>query len=72
MCHYRYSMMTANLDCGVKSHPLKVMANLGYKWTKCEPFPIADCWIFRFDEEIKNPPPYLIRIADDFKFSGEE
>ena len=43
----------------------------GYKWVKSEPFSIADCWIFRFQNKLENPPKYLQRISDDFKFSDE-
>lgn len=71
MFNYRYDMLSAYLDHHIKKHPEQDLKDRGYKWIACEPFSIADCWIFRFENEIKDAPSYLVRISDDFKFSGE-
>jgi hypothetical protein len=72
MVHYRYDMIGAYVDHHIKKHPEQDMIDRGFNWIKCEPFSIADCWIFRFDSELNNSPDYLVRISDDFKFSGED
>jgi len=69
--NYRYCLITADLDCGVKEHPQTQMKNLGFHVIKSEPVPIADCWWFRVDNEIYNIPPYLTDIGDNMKFSDE-
>ena len=69
--NYRYCIITADLDCGVRDHPQKVMRESGYTVIKAEPCSIADCWWFRVDHEIENPPPFLTKMSDDFKFSDE-
>lgn len=71
MKHYRYDMISANLNAGVKEHPQIQMKNLGYKVVKSEPVPIADCWWFRVENEIENTPNYLYKMRDDFRFSDE-
>ena len=70
--NYRFDMIGASLDYGVKEHPQKVMKDLGYNVVKCEPVPIGDCWWFRVSNHIDPVPPYLHRMKDDFKFSGEK
>lgn len=72
MCHYRYDLISADIDWGVRVHPQQDLKDRGYSWIASEPFAIADCWIFRFDKELDNPPGYLTRISDDFRFSWEE
>lgn len=69
--NYRYCLITADVDCGVSEHPQKVMKDLGFHVIKAEPVPIADCWWFRVDNEIKNVPKYLKQLSDDMKFSDE-
>lgn len=71
MFHYRYDVIGADLDYNIHKYPQQDLEDRGYKWIKSEPFSIADCWIFRFQNELKNPPKYLQRISDDFKFSDE-
>lgn len=71
MKNYRYNLIEAHLDYGIKEHPQMHMENLGYKVIKSEPVPIADCWWFRVENEIKNTPKYLYPMNDDFKFSDE-
>ena len=71
MYHYRYSILEADLDYNIKKHPQQDLLDRGLNYIKSEPFSIADCWIFRFNHILDNPPPYLIRISDDFKFSDE-
>ena len=71
MKHYRYDIIGADLDAGIKEHPQSQMKNLGFKLIKSEPVPIADCWWFRVENEIENIPSYLTLMPDDFKFSGE-
>ena len=72
MYHYRYDVIAADIDYGIKKHPQQDLIDRGLHWTKAEPFSIADCWIFRFEKPIENPPFYLARIRDDFKFSDEK
>ena len=72
MYNYRYDMMGAYFDYNIRKHPQEDLSDRGLYWTKCEPFSIADCWIFRFEKPIENPPSYLTRINDDFKFSDEK
>jgi len=72
MYHYRYDLIGADIDYNIKKHPQQDLMDRKLQWIKAEPFSIADCWIFRFKEVIENPPPYLIRINDDFKFSDEK
>jgi len=43
MVNIRYDMLSKNLP---PEHAQKVMENIGIKYEDCEPFPIADCWIF--------------------------
>lgn len=71
MYNYRYDLISADIDYHIKKHPQQDLIDRGYKWIKCEPFSIADCWIFRFDKELNNPPPYLARVSDNFRFSNE-
>lgn len=71
MKNYRYDIIGASLDYGVKEHPQIQMKNLGYKVIKSEPVPIADCWWFRVDNEINKVPGYLYLMSNDFKFSDE-
>ncbi len=68
--HYRYCLITADWDCGVREHPQKQMSNLGFHVIDSEPFPIGDCWIFRVDNDIPEVPKYLTEIGD-FKFTWE-
>lgn len=72
MYHYHYDVIAADIDYGIKKHPQQDLTDRRLHWTKAEPFIIADCWIFRFEKPIENPPPYLTRIKDDFKFSDEK
>lgn len=71
MKNYRYDLIGAHLDYGIKEHPQIQMKKLGYEVVKSEPVPIGDCWWFRVDNEIKNTPKYLYPMRDDFKFSDE-
>lgn len=71
MKNYRYDIIGADLDAGVREHPQAQMKKLGYKLIKSEPVPIADCWLFRVENEIENTPSYLIPLNDDCKFSDE-
>lgn len=61
---YRYDIIGAELNCGVKDHPQKVMKDLGFKVVKCEPVPIADCWLFKVENEIDEVPSYLTELND--------
>lgn len=72
MNNYRYDMIGADLDYGIKLHPQEDMMRLGYKLVKSEPVPIADCWWFRTENEIENTPGYLHKMRDSFKFSDEK
>ena len=72
MYHYRYDVISADIDYHISKHPQQDLKDRGYKWTKSEPFPIADCWIFRFEKELIDPPKYLTRISDAFSFSDEK
>lgn len=71
MKNYRYDMIGAHIYNGITEHPQVQMKKLGYKVIKSEPVPIADCWWFRVENEIKNTPEYLNEMSDDFKFSDE-
>lgn len=71
MKHYKYDLIGASLDAGVKEHPQIDMRNLGYKVIKSEPVSVADCWWFRVENEIDDTPSYLSPMGDDFKFSDE-
>ena len=71
MYNYRYDLIGAYIDYHIHKHPQDDLNDKGLKWIKCEPFSIADCWIFRFDKPIESCPPYLTRISDNFKFSDE-
>lgn len=71
MYNYRYDLYEADVDYKINKHPQQDLIDRGFTWIKSEPFSIADCWIFRFEKPIENPPPYLVRIRDDFKFSDE-
>ena len=74
MKNYRYEILGAHYNYGIETHPHEQMIKLGFHVIKGEPVPIADCWIFRVDNEneIENIPGYLKEINDDFKFAGEE
>lgn len=72
MKHYRYDVLTADIDFGVKLHPQKDMARLGFKVVDSVPVSVAATWIFRVENEIDNMPPYLVDIGDDYKFVWEE
>lgn len=71
MIHYRYDVICAAVDHHINKHPQVDLKDRGYSWLASEPFSIFDCWIFRFDKELDNPPEYLDRISDDFQFSWE-
>ena len=71
MYNYRYDCMSAELEYNIEKHPQQDLIDRDLNYIKSEPFPIIDCWIFRFDHILDNPPPYLIRISDNFKFSDE-
>ena len=62
MKKYRYDLIGADLDYGVKEHPQKQMKKIGFNVVKSEPIPIADCWIFEVDNDIENIPGYLEEI----------
>ena len=64
MKNYRYDIIGADLDYGIKEHPQKQMEKLGFKVVKAEPVPIADCWIFGVENDIEDVPKYLRRISD--------
>lgn len=72
MYNYRYDLIGADLDYNIKKHPQQDLIDRGYKWIKCEPCSIADCWFFRFENELNNCPQYLERISDKFTFSDEK
>lgn len=69
MKNYRYDLIGAGLDFGVREHPQIQMKKLGFNVVKSEPVPIADCWIFRVDNDIEDIPKYLHRISDDYSWS---
>ena len=71
MKHYRYDVLTADIDCHIQKHPQEQMVLLGAKVLKSEPVPIADCWWFRVEDEISPLPEYLSELNDSFKFSNE-
>lgn len=64
MKSYRYDLIKAYLEFSIKEHPQKQMKNLGFNVIKAEPVPIADCWIFIVENDIKNVPEYLKDISD--------
>ena len=68
---YRYDLISADIDYGVRIHPQQDLTDRGYKWIKSEPCSIADCWFFRFEEELDNPPAYLQKLSNGFKFADE-
>ena len=72
MYNYRYELYNADIDYKINKHPQQDLIDRGLIWIKSEPFSIADCWIFRFEKPINNPPPYLVRINDNVKFSDEK
>lgn len=67
--YFRYDMIGADIDYGVSVHPQEQMERLGYELVRCEPVPIADCWIFEVikDDSI-DPPGYLDRLEGGFDF----
>lgn len=71
MKNYKYDLIGADIDCGIKEHPQVQMKKLGVKVIKSEPVPIADCWWFRTETEINPLPKYLREMSDNFKFSDE-
>lgn len=71
MKNYKYDIIGANIDYGVKIHPQADMAKLGFKIIKAEPVPIADCWWFRVSNSIDFIPGYLTELPDTFLFSDE-
>lgn len=71
MEHYRYDIIGASVNHGIKVHPQEDMKRLGYEVIKSEPVSIADCWWFRVKNHIEPVPPYLIKMSDDFEFSDE-
>lgn len=64
MKSYRYDLIGADLNFGVKEHPQIQMKKLGFNVVKAEPVPIADCWIFIVENDIKNVPEYLKDISN--------
>lgn len=62
MKKYRYDLICAGLDYGIKEHPQKQMKKLGFNVVESEPIPIADCWIFEVNNDIDNIPEYLVEI----------
>lgn len=68
--NYRYDVISA-CHQGISNHPKRQMKILGYEVVKSEPCPIADCWFFRTTNEIENPPDYITKLDDDFKFAEE-
>lgn len=71
MSNYKYDVIGADLDYGVKKHPISDIMNIGFNIIKAEPCMLADCWWFRSDTDVKEIPPYIIKLSDDFKFSDE-
>lgn len=70
MKNYRYDISEA-FEAGVHVHPQLQIKNLGYEVIKSEPVSIAECWLFRVNNEIEETPDYLYEMGDDFKFSDE-
>lgn len=66
----RYDYVGADIDYGVKDHPITNMKNMGYKILQCEPFPIGDCYFFKVEKVIKPLAPYLSIMKKDW-FSKE-
>lgn len=69
--NYRYDMIGASIEYGVRKHPQQDMIDLGFTVEKSEPVPIADSWWFRVKNEIDFVPSYLTELGTDFKFSDE-
>lgn len=70
MKNYRYDVIGASCDYGVKEFPQAQMRKLGFHVIKSEQVTIADCWFFRVDNDIENIPGYLTELGD-LKFSDE-
>lgn len=62
MKKYRYDLICAGLNYGIKEHPQKQMKKLGFNVVESEPIPIADCWIFEVNNDIDNIPEYLVEV----------
>ena len=71
MKNYRYDIISADLDFGIKKHPQQQMKELGFEVLKSEPVPIGDCWWFRVEDSQIDIPEYLTPMSDDFRFSDE-
>lgn len=71
MFNYRYDLISADLDYKIHKHPQQDLLDRNLQWIKCEPCSVADCWFFRFNTAIENPPPYLTRISDNWRFADE-
>lgn len=54
----RFDIRTA-IDCGENRHPQNVMAMLGIKYSKSEPFPVGDCWLFHGVDSTHELPKYI-------------
>lgn len=69
--NYRYSIIDADLLFGIKEYPEKQMETIGFHVVKAEAVPVADCWLFRVDNDIPVVPDYLYRLPDDYLFPDE-
>lgn len=58
-CQLWYCILTADMECGIRKHPIEQMEQLGYKILDAVPQSIGDGWEFTVDKFIEPLPPYL-------------
>lgn len=63
-----YSLMTADLECGIHEHPQVQMNKLGYKVIGAVPQSICDGWWFTVEDFIEPLPPYLSKMTYNFDY----
>ena len=70
MPNYRYDIIDA-MEHGVTDSPCNVIDGLGFEVTKFEGVPVYDLIWFRARNEVKDLPPYIRPLGNDFLFSDE-
>lgn len=57
---YKYDVWEACIKYDVSRHPQAEIKRLGFHPIRYEPCPIAECWFFWAEDDIKELPGYVV------------